>query len=338
MKHLIIVDSVLKGREYGSLNSFHSAILKVTMAETIVLPELSTWEKLLIQASRWRFLRKFIRKRNIGICDPSKYDVLWYVLMGPENYRLDMFYGYEKIPTKIIYFFDTLPHQFNLIRLLDLNVKFRYKITSFKDAVFPLEKLTKYNWHYFAQASNQPKSIISLQNKTIAFCSYGRSNEKINNAIKEFCHRNSLHFDHTHETQGELLSSNLELYDNYLWHTSQCVFNICFAVEFTHPERAGFLSPVTCRWFEAILSRNIVLGVTPKSAEFDSLFPSNFVQFIDINSSHEIIYDKIRELWERRADIYDSIYKNKKEEYFEKFTWEFRVNEICNSLLKCAEL
>lgn len=333
MNHLLIIDPNLTGREYGTLSSFQEAIIKITFAETVFLPVLGFWEKKFLQTSKFRILRKFLFRKKI-IHDVGNIDVLWYILMGPENYRLDLFSGYENVSTKIIYFFDTLPHQFKLIKLLNLDRNFDYKITSFLDAKDVLERLTHYEWNYWAQASIcRPQNFQSFHNKNIAFSSYGRKVERLNQLIKKFCDINSLHFDYNHESPGSLRTNNIDLYNNYLWHTSQSVFNVCFSVEITDPDRSGILSPITCRWFEAILSRNIVVGIPPRGKEFDNYFPSNFVQQINLECSDEVILEQINNLWINREEIYNSIYSTLSDDFFLKFQWEYRVREICNSLL-----
>lgn len=336
MEHLIIIDPTLKGREYGTLASLQDAIQKVTNSDTLILPELSRFEKFLIQGSRWRKIRKLSKKKQLEI-NPNV-QVIWYILMGPENYRLDQFTGFEKVPNKIIYFFDTLPHQIDLIVKLNLNKYFSIRISSFNDAIPLLEKKTNYKWHFFSQAAIRPKiNINKLEHKKIAFCSYGRSSQKLNDIIKKFCDKNSLYFDYTHESQGNLKSNNLELYSSYLWHTSMSVFNVSFGVEMTDPDRSGLLSPITCRWFEAILSSNIVIGQSPKNKFFLQQFPNNFVQNIDLDSSEEEIYNQIQRLWNNREFLFNSIYSEFNVSLFYKYEWEYRVLEICNLFNVCAE-
>lgn len=336
MEHLIIIDPTLKGREYGTLTSMQFAIQKVTNAESLILPELGGFEKNFIQASRWRILRKLSRKKNLEI--NSNVKVLWYILMGPENYRLDQFTGFEQVPHKIIYFFDTLPHQIDLIARLNLKNYFSIRISSFNDSIAVLQKKTNYKWHFFSQASIRPRRVINrLEDKKIAFCSYGRSSEKLNRVIKNFCDKNSLYFDYTHESQGNLKSNNMDLYYSYLWHTSMSIFNVSFAVELTDPDRSGYLSPITCRWFEAILSSNIVIGQAPKNPEFINLFPSNLVHNIDLNCSEKEIYVQIQKLWDNREFIFNSIYSQLSDSLLCRYEWEYRVLEICNQFDLCAE-
>jgi hypothetical protein len=332
-KHLIIIDPQLIGREYGTLVAFQKAVVEHTKADIYFLKPKSYLEERLFQTSKFRFLRNFFLKK-VQVNLKEKYGVLWYICMGPENFRLDLYSGFGIIPNRVLYFFDTLPHQFELIKKLKLNRYFTHRITSFSDARDPLERYTNYRWYYFAQASVNPNRIIeSVDNKHIAFCSYGRGNTRLNKLVRLFCQLNSLHFECTHEGQGVVKTNNIELYENYLWHTSQSVFNICFSVEITDPLRAVFLSPITCRWFEAVLSRNIIIGIAPLNREFRKLFPDNLVQSITLESSDDEILEWIGGLWESRAEIFSSIYGGKNESFFLKFQWESRVFEICDALL-----
>lgn len=308
-----------------------NAIQMATNADTLFLPDLSRFEKYFIQGSQWRKCRKLIKKKKLNI--NSNIQVLWYILMGPENYRLDLFTGFEDVTHKIIYFFDTLPHQIDLINNLKLNKYFSLRISSFNDSILFLQERTNYKWHYIPQASCRPnKTIDKIDDKKIAFCSYGRGSEKLNHVIRKFCKKNFIYFDFTHESQGNLKSSNFDLYKSYLWHTSMSIFNVSFAVEVTNPERAGFLSPITCRWFEAILSSNIVIGQAPRNPEFKKIFPSNFVQNINLNCSEEEIYQQIQNLWDNREVLFKSIYDGISDSMFYLYEWEFRVLEICNLL------
>ena len=329
MEHIIIKDPTLKGREYGTLSSFQEAIQKITAADEILLPELGFWEKYFLQVSKWRFLRKFIRKRKI-VHNTEKIDVLWYILMGPENYRLDLFKGYENVPVKIIYFFDTLPHQFYLIKKLKIHSLFNYQITSFNDAVVYLNKITNSNWYFVQQASSieymYDKDLIS---KEIAFSSFGRSDSKLNNVIQKFCDKNNLIFYRTHELGGKILTNNKELYKSYCWALSNSVFNVSLSVETTNKERAAFLSPITCRWYESILAKNIVIGKKPKNPFFNHLFPDNFVQEININASDDILEDQISILWKNRQILFKNIYNSKNINFID-YDWCSRVVEILN--------
>ncbi len=336
MEHLLIIDPSLQGREYGTLSAFQFSIEHITSSTSIILPEYNFFEKRFLQSSRWRFLRRFSRKRKLSQSKINA-DVLWYVLMGPENYRLDMFNGYEHIPIKILYFFDTLPHQFRLIAKLKLDDMFNIKITSFPDALETLEAITKSKWEYIPQASITSSFLPDLKKKSIAFCSYGRSNQRLNEIIKKFCSNNNLYFHCTNEGQGKIQTSNLELYHCYLWHTAQAVFNVSFSVESTHPSRAGILSPITCRWFEAILSRNIVIGHSPSTKEFEELFPNEFVQEINLECADDQIYRQIEGLWKIREELYQKVYGHLNERFFEKYLWDSRVFEICKLIDSCAE-
>ncbi|MFM7684237.1 MAG: hypothetical protein ACKO7P_16080 [Bacteroidota bacterium] len=336
MEHLLIIDPSLQGREYGTLSAFQSSIEHITGSKRINLPEYNFFEKRFLQSSRWRFLRRLSRRKNIAK-SKIQADVLWYILMGPENYRLDMFNGYEDIPIKIIYFFDTLPHQFGLINKLKLDRTFNIKITSFPDALDKLEILTKSKWEYVPQASINPRILPDLNSKTIAFCSYGRSNRRLNEIIKNFCSNNNLYFDCTNEGQGIMKTSNLDLYQSYLWHTAQSIFNVSFSVESTHPSRAGILSPITCRWFEAILSRNIVVGQSPLNREFEELFPNGFVRGLNLDCTDEEVYRQLEDLWKIREELFNNLYGQLDESYFEKYVWDSRVLEICKIIDSCAE-
>jgi hypothetical protein len=327
-RHLILIDSELKGREYGTLNAFNEAIIKITSGDTLILPKKTKFENRFFQSSNFRCLRKFSRKTNLKNITENKYDVVWYICMGPENYRFDLMYGIENIKNRVIYFFDTLPHQFSLIKKLKISRSFNIQISSFDDAINILERMANSKWHFIQQASSLeyfPKK--SIAEKEIAFASFGRGNLMLNDIIQEFCDSHGLIFDRTHETSGQILTNNELLYKSYCRSLSNAVFNICFSVEHTDPNRSGVLSPITCRWYESFLARNIVLGIQPKNSLFNQIFPKNFVYELNEKDTKENILLRLEELWENREALYSQLYENSNYDV-RNYDWDNRIIEI----------
>lgn len=326
-KHLMIIDTQLVGREYGTLASFQQSIIDYTKADIYFLPFLSKLEKRLHQTSRFSFLRKiFLKKKRIVL--HNNYDVLWYICMGPENYRFDVLEGFENIPNRIIYLFDTLPHQLKLIKKIARRNDFNYQITSFNDAQPILEKLTNSKWYFIQQASSKRyfKEYL-LKDKEVAFTSFGRGNSRLNEIIQQFCDENNLIFERTHESSGKVITNNVLLYKHYCRILSKSVFNICYPVEITNPNRAGELSPITCRWYESILARNIVLGERPKNPNFGKIFPKEFVHMLDLNCTNLEIKNQLNYYWQNKDDLFDALYNQQMEDSYD---WVNRVEEINN--------
>jgi hypothetical protein len=185
MKHSIIIDNSLGGREYGSLRLFEKNIISLTNANVIELEDTeSRFQKKYFGHSMRLHKLRGSNKKKINIYG----DVLWYVVMGPENYKLDLFdINFTNFSYRIIYFFDTLENQFPLIKRLFSNNNFNIKITSFSDAVSPLTKITMCEWIHIGQAADDNFFLYrELNDRKIAFSSYGRRDNYFHQILKQF--------------------------------------------------------------------------------------------------------------------------------------------------------
>src|SRR6202022_1237692 len=135
MDHVVIKDTHLNGWEYGMLRSFENAIVKETGAHVFEIPRYEPASKYLHHfghGMKRGIYRRYFPKQELEL----KADVAWYILMGPENYRLDLYKNWDtSSKTKILYLFDTLPAQYPLIKRLLRNSAWDILITSFNDAV-----------------------------------------------------------------------------------------------------------------------------------------------------------------------------------------------------------
>lgn len=328
MKHSIIIDNSLSGREYGSLRSFESEIISLTGADIINLPSQNKIiDHRMGHSMPGGKFRDLILKKSVKI----ETDVLWCVLMGPENYKLDLFKDWSiKANYRILYLFDTLQHQFPVIKRLFSSDKFNIKITSFNDAAPYLEKVTKKKWFHIEQAA--PESIFqssSYDEKIISFSSYGRKEERFHELLKRFCLNKNLYYDFTTETNAKQVVSNNELYKQYAWHLNHSLFNISWPVEVTNKERAGDLHPLTCRWFEAAMAGAIVIGKSPDNTIFKNYFSENFVQTIDLLRNDSEILNRIESIWNNRESFFE-FSKSLRQKEFEKWSWKNRVLQILN--------
>lgn len=179
-------------------------------------------------------------------------DVAWCILMGPENYQLDLFKNWNiRCKTKILYLFDTLPAQYPLIKRLFSNNIWDILITSFNDAVADLENITGRKWHSIEQAADIDLfKPVPVNDRLIHFSSYGRRYPEVHLAIKDFCVSNGLCYDYTTHDGKHPVVDSTELYRQYAWHLSHSLFTLSWPVELTNPSRAGHLHPITCRWFK----------------------------------------------------------------------------------------
>jgi hypothetical protein len=326
LKHVLIRNPFLKGWEYGMLRALENAIIRQTKAEVIELPDYGK-EKLLEKTQhgmRLSSIRKLIPKKQLNI----DADVLWYILMGPENMTLDLFKGWKKIKHRVVYLFDTLPQQYPLIKSLFSSDDFNIKITSFNDAKKDLEKLTSGKWQVIEQAATEGLfHPVSFENKIIHFSSYGRRWPALHEVLLEFCEKNNLYYDFTTHDGRHPAAEPEWLYRQYAWHLNHSLFTFSWPVELTNPTRAGHLHPVTCRWFEAACSGTVIIGRNPDNELFDHyLFPGAVVE-IDPAGKKEYIFGILENIWDNRKSLYDRACEQQRIHY-SKLIWQNRLQKM----------
>ncbi len=332
MKHILIRDSQLNGWEYGMLRSFEEAIIAQTGAEIAELPDYSLAGRFLDRfghgLKRGKY-RKYFPKQQF--CPGS--GVVWYILMGPENYQLDLFRGWEtKAEKKILYLYDTLPGQYPLIKKLFSDNKWDLLITSFNDAVDDLQQLTGRKWHCVEQAADsglfQP---VPFSGRSIHFSSYGRRHPVLHEVLKEFSAKKGLYYDYTTHDAKHPVADAKELYKQYAWHLCHSLFTISWPVELTNPARAHHLRPITCRGVEAAACGAIVLGAPPANPAFEKSFTADAVVRLDPAGSREELLSALEKIWENRNRLFEQAYLLR-ERHNGEWTWNRRVQEIIELL------
>lgn len=285
MKHILLENPNYSGFEYGSLKSFEESIIRSLKAEKISYPDLNyltqTINKKILPGTNKDFLRSYIPKHEINIDG----DVLWIILMGPEDFQLDIYKGWKnKNMLKIVYLFDTLPHQFKLIKKLFSNNDIDILITSFNDAIPYLEKETQRKWHYIPQGV--PDFFYEPDTnkvRSIAFSSYGRKNESVHGVIKNFCTHHKLYYDYSMSKGIQKDIHPIEAYKQYAWHLKNSIFNISWPVELTNPKRANYLNPITVRWFENATAGVATIGKSPSNILFNDELYEDMVIHLNPN-------------------------------------------------------
>jgi hypothetical protein len=331
MKHVILRNPSLNGWEHGTLRALEEAIRELTGAIPVDTPRYNgfKWVNKLGFGTRYETLRALCPKKTLRI----ETDVIWYVLMGPENYELDLFQGWDTgAKYRIVYLFDTLESQIPLIKKLFSGDTFTHCFTSFRDAVPMLEKQTGRKWYSVEQAV--PGSLfypVPMEEKIIHFSSYGRRQERFHLILSGFCRSKGLIYDYTTHGRYKPVASEEELYRQYAWHIRHSLFAVSWPVELTHPQRAGSLSPITCRWFEAASAAATILGHQPANPDFESVLAPGYVINIDLNRDDEAIWEQLNDLWENRKEAYERSLRialaNKG-----KWTWQNRVKEMLMAL------
>jgi hypothetical protein len=328
VKHVVLRNPFLKGWEYGMLRELENAIIQHTHAEVIQLPDYGK-EKLLEKTQhgmRLSAFRKFIPKKELKI----EADVVWCILMGPENMTLDLFKGWKKIKHRIVYLFDTLPAQYPLIKSLFSSDDFNIKITSFNDAKTDLEKLTSKKWHVIEQAATEELfRTVPFENKIIHFSSYGRRWPALHETLLEFCHAKNLYYDFTtHDGRHPAVEPEL-LYRQYAWHLNHSLFTFSWPVELTNPSRAGHLHPITCRWFEAACSGTVAIGKKPANEKFDEYLFSEAVIEMDPSEKKDAILVRLEKIWDMRRQLHDQA-NELQQKHYPKLVWQNRIRRMLN--------
>ncbi len=328
MKHVVIKDNELNGWEYGMLRSFERSVVEVTGAATANIPAYSISKNYMNHfghSMNKAFMRKVLPKDKFDL----EADVAWYILMGPENYKLDLYEGWDsKVKTKVVYLYDTLPEQYQTIKKLFSSNTWDICITSFNDAVPVLEELTGRKWHCVPQAADRKIfTPVDFEDKLIHFSSYGRRLPVLHEALIEFCNSKGLYYDFTTHDGKHPTADSVELYKQYAWHLNHSLFNISWPVEVTNPVRAGTLRPITCRWFEAAMGECIILGKKPANTQFDKELTNDLVEDFDAFGSKESIFKQLNKFWENRVSLFEKSRQVRRANQ-DRWDWETRVNTI----------
>jgi hypothetical protein len=312
------------------LRAFETSIIDRVAAKTVSIfqDDAIQWiDGRLSPGTRWDKLRRFVPKQKLSI--PPETEAIWLILMGPENYSLDLFRDWEKTSAKrILYVFDTFPkHIPRLKRLVSTGI-WDVLVTSFNDAVPLLEAATGRRWFYVDQGI--PTDLFTAPpaaERVIHFSAYGRREERAHSATLDFCRRNGLYYDFTTHNRSQPSASSQDLYRQYAWHVSHSVFTFSWPVDLTAPTRAEGLSPITCRWFEAAGAGTVVIGMHPQNPHFGELFGDNFVVPLDVNQSHDRIVDQLTEIWADR-EVYFARAQALRSRLNGSIDWAARVDEI----------
>ncbi len=333
MKHLVLRNGQLHGMEYGMLRDFEDEISKITGAQIMTIPMSKRslfLDRKFARGTRYALLRQSLPQQELSI----DADVVWVILMGPENFSLDLFKHWSGKPrTKyILYLFDTLESQFDSIRQIVHGWKWDLMITSFNDALPLLEEYTGMKWTCVPQGVAEGRfKPAPARERVMSFSSYGRRIDNLHQAIKNFTTANGLYYDFTTWSGVAKSIDPREFYAQYAWHLSHSVFTIGLPVEVTHPTRAGNLRPITCRWFEAMAAGTPIVGAVPENPEFEKILLSNFHVKIDFQAPIKAIQSQLSEIWDAREEICKA-HAKAIEGKIESHLWSVRVQQILDKL------
>jgi hypothetical protein len=328
LKHVVLTNSGLRGFEYGSLCDFEDEIIRITGGELQVspirkLPRLI--DRRIGHGTRYSDLRKLIPKVKHHL----KADVLWVVLMGPESFALDLYRKWDQgVGLKILYLFDTMENQLPSIRRVLGSTTWDYTFTSFRGAVPFLEEQTQRRWLVAPQGVKLERfRPAPLEERLIGFCAYGRRLKKIHESIKEFCAATGKHYEYSTAASLQPQIDPRENHEMYAWHLGHTIFNFNWPVELTHPTRVRTFSPITCRWFEAAASGNVIIGLPPTDPTFNDIFGKDLVIPICETGNADALKKLWEKLWEER-ECHLARALERRERLAHKWSWESRIREI----------
>jgi hypothetical protein len=314
------------------LYDFQDEIARVTGAAFQEIPSrLGKLERRIPIGTRYAGLRRFLRTEGFHLSA----DVLWVVMMGPEAWVLDVHKNWDqRVGLKILYLFDTLEQQIPTIRRVLKSCRWDYTITSFSGAVPILEAETQRKWYCVPQGVKLSRFMPSdAAARLIGFCSYGRRLERIHDSLREFCNATGCCYDYTTTAGLRPGTKSQEHYGQYAWHLTHSIFNLCWPVEVTSPGRVRSFSPITCRWFEAAASGNVILGKAPRDPGFTELFGPDSVLEVDTTLSKDDLRAVWLHSWECRHVLLESA-RQRYRAYASQWSWEQRVLDI----LRLADL
>lgn len=329
VRHVVLTNPRSRGFQFGVLRHFEDEVIRLTGAATLAVPRWSAPSSIagrLAHGTRYAFLRDFVpRRQQFAV----RADVAWSIQMGPEDTDLDLLAGWDRTAGyRILYLYDTFPRQLPAIRRVLGRVHWDLAITSYHSAVPMLEEATGRKWHAVAQGVDPSHfSPLSEPERVIGLSSYGRRLPKAHEIIAGWARRRGIYYDVTTAAAPQPELDPRFLYDQYAWHMRRSAFNICWPVELTHPARAGGLSPVTCRWFEAAASGATLIGDPPKDPVFEQLFGRDAVVPLPHDSSDQALAESLESIWTERHHHFERA-KQLRKERLHLWTWEARVREI----------
>jgi hypothetical protein len=192
-----------------------------------------------------------------------------------------------------------------------------------------LERETGRPWAAVAQGVNPDRfAPVPGADRGIALSSYGRRVEAVHTALDRACEGAGLYYDATVAASIKRSVSPRYLYKQYAWHLRHCWFTVAWPVELTSPSRAGGLSPMTCRWFEAAAAGTTIVGKPPEDPVFEELFGKDAVVPLDpaLRTANEV-REAFGGIWARREEHLATAMA-RREARLGRWTWEARVKEM----------
>ena len=153
--------------------------------------------------------------------------------MGPENFTLDMYRGWDRhVGLKILYLFDTFDAQVTSVRRVLSSTNWDFTSTAFYGFKPFLEEQTQRQWHLVRHAVNLDRfRPTQPENRLIDFCAYGRRFEPVHQVMKELCGKNGKYYDYTTTATVQPELDPRDHYAQYAWHLRHSIFNFCWPMK-----------------------------------------------------------------------------------------------------------
>jgi hypothetical protein len=326
IRHVVLVNQSCLGLQYGMLWDLEDEIVRLTGAQIALVPNINLPAFI---RSRIGFGVRFARLRGVmpRANFPIRGDVLWAVLMGPEDSDLDLLRGWsDGFGIKILYLYDTFEVQLPALRKLLSLTRWDVAVTSFNDAVPILERETGIQWHCVPQGVLPSRFQPVVGARPIPFSAYGRREPRVHKAALAWARRTRLHYDFNVSSSSDPWLDPRDTYEHYAWHLRNSVFSFSWPVELTNPSRAGNLHPITCRWFEGASAGTVIVGRAPDNPAMLDYFGPDLVVPLDPNMDEAAIGRRMDELWEQRAEHLRVAERRTARR--DTWMWEARVREM----------
>ena len=158
-----------------------------------------------------------------------------------------------------------------------------------------------------------------LKDRHIDILQYGRNYNEYHHKITNI--QNNYNYIYTNHLTDKIFNTFEDLTNGI----SDAKINICFPRSYTHPEISGGIETLTQRYWEGILSRNIIVGHAPQ--ELVDFMGYNPVIEVDFDNAEKQLLDIINNI-EDYQDFVDNNYLKA----VELCSWDFRIREIKNKL------
>ncbi len=274
----------------STVYDFEDCIVKATGAELISVPP-----------PKRDFASKVKRRFDLeGIHLKNSYELLFCISMDLVNSPLRRVMNWrERCNYCILYAYDAFPRIINQYESLLQHSSIQNVdliCISFSEVIPHFQMLLKPPVFWIPQGVNPHRFyyVPDIQ-RGISIYAFGRQPKQLLNQVREYCLERNLLMLYSYGSADYPTQDWQEAYSLHAQQLLHTEVSLNWSVDFTSPERAGGISPTTCRWFEAAATGCLVIGQQPTEPEFQSLFPiSGFIE--NVNDTGKNITDLVEKI------------------------------------------